>query len=683
MTSDPLRPILRAAAEVMLDRPVLAGRAENVDRFINERRRLLMEALTRVRWLRSQARARLHIRRDQPETRALATLVLSPDDDVVQAGLTVARRLETERRAQQKLRRRHQEKLDQLRRNLDRVRGQYENSRAELRESAAALAETGKRAESLDTQLAALQRRLRDPAALASGLLAVLQQEREPHDEDPEARDPRNRSEAEKNTFEPLLLRAARVAGIEPPVLVTALQAIVVPPPASSEASSVQVIRERHLRVRPLGGATEIGGSCLLVEAGRTRLLIDAGLRPGDPALPPRDIEQALSTGVDAVVVTHAHIDHCGYVPALAGRLPGLRILATPETAQLMPRMWADSLKLMGERERVNRRWGLVSESLYGREADEEATRRCEEVPFGIPRAIGDLTIELFPAGHILGAAGVVIRAGEQRVVVTGDISGFRQESVDGYSIPDSALDADLLVMESTCCIEDHSSRETRVNDLVRAVEEVYSAGGRVLIPAFALGRAQEIALILKRHLSHVPVLVDGMAADITASFEHITIDRMAPLRILGGNVARARHPDDLQVFKSGVVISTSGMLSGGPAVEWATRILPDARSALFLSGYQDEESGGAKLLRLVEEQASHLVLNVRGEERRVPLRARVEMMRLSAHADRRGLLDIADEVGAREVMLVHGVRNRQREFAKILEVRGHNPVASAAWGIH
>jgi predicted metal-dependent RNase len=129
------------------------------------------------------------------------------------------------------------------------------------------------------------------------------------------------------------------------------------------------------------------------------------------------------------------------------------------------------------------------------------------------------------------------------------------------------------------------------------------------------------------------------------------------------------------------VVITTSGMLSGGPAVEWAARILPEARSALFLSGYQDEESGGAKLLRLVEGRSSHPVLNDHGVDKSVPLNARVQMMRLSAHADRRALLDVADEVGAREVMLVHGLRNRQHEFAKVLQVRGHDPVRTQHWG--
>ncbi|WP_433500840.1 MBL fold metallo-hydrolase [Sphaerimonospora sp. CA-214678] len=678
--TDHLLPILRAATEVILSRPGLREQGHDIERFTAENRRLVVDALLRVPALRGRLRRDLRIHRDQPDLKALATLLLSPDDRVVRAGLRLVGQLGREEATRSTLRKRHQEKLHELRSRLETAKGRHEHAERALQSAKGTLIEAEKRAEELDTQMAALQRRLQDPRILASTLLAALQRVPDPADEGSETRDPRNlQAEPQERSVPPLVL-AAQAAGIAPEDLTTALQAIVTPPQPLSAASRVAVTGERRLRVHPLGGADEIGGSCVLVEAGATRLLVDAGLRPGDPALPPRHIDQAMAGSIHAVVVTHAHTDHCGYIPALVECLPDLRIIATSETTALMPRTWADSAKLMGERERLHRRWGADSEVLYRRDAVEAAAQRCEEVPFGAVRRIGDITVELFPAGHILGAAGVVIQAGDQRVVITGDISGFRQETVDGYSIPDSAREADLLVMESTCCAEDHDSRETRVLDLIRAVEEIYTAGGRVLIPAFALGRAQELAMIMRRRLPHVPVLLDGMAADVTSSFERITADLPSPLHILGESVSRARRPSDLDLFVSGVVITTSGMLSGGPAVQWASRILPEPRSALFLSGYQDEESPGARLLKLVEAQASHLSVDDHGVEKSIPLRARVEMMRFSAHADKRGLLDIADEVGAHEIMIVHGLRHRQRAFAKVLEVRGHTPVATGQW---
>ncbi|MEU6730449.1 MBL fold metallo-hydrolase [Nonomuraea wenchangensis] len=677
MTSDPLLPILQAAARVLLSRPTMAGAEHDAEQFAVERRPVIIDALIKVPALRVKVREELEIRHDQPELHAASSLILSTDDDVVRAGLRLLELLNRSDTARETLRTRLQTRISGLRGKLETEKGRHEHAVKALQSAGNALADAEKRAEELETQVAALQRRLHDPRVLASNLLAILQQSPDLTRESAEARDPRN-ERLDGQDRSPLKV-AAETAGITPDSLVGALQAII-SPPQPQMSPQVTVSRERTLRVRPLGGATEIGGSCLLIEAGETRLLVDAGLIPGDPALPPRHIDEALSEPLQAVVITHAHTDHCGYVPALTTRFPSLRILATPETTALMPRMWADSAKLMGERERLHRRWGTDSEPLYQRDAVELTARRCEEVPFGVTRTIGDITIELFPAGHILGAAGVVVRAGDQRVVITGDISGFRQETVDGYSIPDSAREADLLVMESTCCAEEHDSRETRVKDLLRAVDDVYAAGGRVLIPAFALGRAQELAMIMRTRMPHVPVLLDGMAADLASSFESITGDRHSPLRIFEGNVSRAERPEHLDVFTSGVVITTSGMLTGGPAIEWATRILPEPRSALFLSGYQDEESGGAKLLRLVEDQASHLTIDDRGKKKEIPLRARIEMMRLSAHADKRGLLDIADEVGARQTMLVHGLSRRQQDFRQILGVRGHRCVATGPW---
>ncbi|MEV0595609.1 MBL fold metallo-hydrolase [Nonomuraea cavernae] len=681
MISDPLLPILHAAAEVFLSRPGLARQEHDVAQFASDQRQLILDTLVKLPGLRAQVRNRLRMTRDRLDLKAVSTLVLSADRDTVMAGLRLVDELAKEGRTQQTLRKRHQDRVRELQEKLETAKGRHEHAQAALQSANSALADAEKRAEELDVQVAALQRRLHDPRAMASSLLGVLQKSPGSADMGSEARDPRNRPAQAEDEPMPLVALSASSAGIEPETLVTALQAIIMPPPLEPKVSRVTVTRERHLRINPLGGATEIGGSCVLIEAGDTRVLIDAGLRPGDPALPPRDIDQALSDPVHAVVVTHAHIDHCGYVPALVEHSPDLRVIATSETNALMPRMWADSAKLMGERERLHRRWGAEGEALYQRDAVEAATQRCEEIPYGIPREIGDVTVELFPAGHILGAAGVVVQAGNQRIVVTGDISGFRQETVDGYSIPDSARTADLFVMESTCCAEEHVQRETRVKDLIRAVEEIHAGGGRVLIPAFALGRAQELALIMRVQLPDVPVLIDGMAADVASSFERITADRSTPLRIFGGNVARASRVRDLDAFTSGVVITTSGMLTGGPAVEWAAKILPEARSALFLSGYQDEESGGARLLRLVEEQASYLTVNDRGVQKEIPLNARIEMMRLSAHADKRGLLDIADEVRPRRIMLVHGLPHRQRAFRKILEVRGHHCAPTGRWG--
>jgi Cft2 family RNA processing exonuclease len=673
-----LTAVLRVAASVVLSRPGAAGLPADPDELVQTRAPFLVQALLGSPGLRARTTELLEESRPAKRIRGLSALVLHPDDAVARAALeTLAPIADPPRdRTAERVARTIADlraKLDRERTRLGYARRDVEEANRLLAEVTAARDDLAERVDSLTGQLAIAQRRLQEPRPLVSALLRTLEQAPEPSVPDAAARDPHNRS-APGPEYNDLLLASAASAGLPPAELLRILRSIVDPP-----APRVRVTAELGLRVTPLGGATEIGGSCLLVEAGGTRLLIDAGLRPGTEPAPPRDIKRALDGPLDGLVVTHAHNDHCGYAPALAAARPDLRILATRETARLMPAMWADTAKLMRFRDRRAARWGVAAGALYGSTEIETAARRCEEVPFGAPRRIGALTVELFPAGHILGAAGVVVHAGDRRVVVTGDISGFRQQTVDGYVLPDSAKAADLLVMESTCCAEDHPGRDVRVRDLVRAVEETCQGGGRVLIPAFALGRAQEIALLMRRHLPDVPVRIDGMAVDLSQAFEAVTAAGPRPLDVLGGAVTAADRPADLDAFRTGVVISTSGMLNGGPAVQWARRILPEPGSALFISGYQDEESPGAALLDL--RTGGRFTLMDRDREVTVQVRARVGTMRLSAHADRRGLFDIADEVAAREVMLVHGLSRRQQRFRESLRVRGHEPTATGPWG--
>lgn len=629
MSGTPLDAALTAAATVVMARATYRGPDRTPAELVRNRRDWLLGLIARSSALRAEALARLP--GDHP-----ARLLFHPSADVAAAAARLAEAGTTtlERRVRQCTERNQKlkGKLDSLRRKLRYEKSDNAGLRADLDAARKAAADAEQEITDLQARLAAQHRRLADPRSLAAALLTAL-----PPDADAALR--------------------------------TSLHDLVAPPRAAASA------RSRDLRVTPLGGDDHIGGSCLLVESGDTRLLVDAGIRPGDTPEPPRDIAAALQARPEAVVVTHAHADHCGYVPALAARLPRLRVVATPESCRLMPVMWQDSLKVMQQRADVRNSYGGSWQPLYDRTAMDDAVTRLEELPVGVPRRIGDLTVELFPAGHILGAAGAVVRAGDRRVVVTGDISGFRQESVDGYRLPDGARGADLLVLESTCCAEKHDDRETRVGDLVSTVADVHAAGGRVLIPAFALGRAQELALLMRTRLPHVPVLVDGMAKDLTRTFESA-----ADLSIFGGNVAPAPRPPAYDSFTEGVVIATSGMLTAGPAVEWAARILPEADSAVLLSGYQDEESGGRRLLDDARGGAPVHELPARHGTRSVPLRARVAQIRLSAHADRHGLLDIADETRAAQVMLVHGVPWKQRGFRQTLDVRGHATARTAPW---
>lgn len=458
-------------------------------------------------------------------------------------------------------------------------------------------------------------------------------------------------------------------------------------PLVEPEPPRIKVTATYDLRVVPLGGGTEVGGSAVLVEGGGKRILVDAGLRPQadttDKMAPP-EIAEALKGKLDAVFVTHAHTDHSGYVPAIVERYPGIKVIASPGTAALLPTMWDDSQKV-SERRAATLNQYMAAAPLYGEAEVEAAEDRIEEVRYGQTKALGDVRFELFPAGHIVGAAGVVLRFGERKIVITGDISDEAQATVDGARIPKSAHGAELLLIESTYCHDTHRSRENQASEFVQSIERVLDGHGRVLIPAFGLGRAQEVALLLKEHLSEVPVLIDGLAGRISHVFEAHAREQGRHLEIFGGNIRQVegwKHRErELKTFATGVVITTSGMMNGGPAVRWAQEILPDPHSALYLCGYQDEESPGSALLALANGSgAKTFNLSVSEGQIPVPVNARVALYHLSAHADRDGLTDIIREVSPQQTMLVHGLPKRQREFGTRLQQQGLRTTKTGEW---
>ena len=202
---------------------------------------------------------------------------------------------------------------------------------------------------------------------------------------------------------------------------------------------------------------------------------------------------------------------------------------------------------------------------------------------------------------------------------------------------------------------------------------------GRVLVPAFALGRAQEVVLTLRDRLPDVPILVDGMAKEISRIYEAQTEGTSRPLQIYGEQreggparvPARAVYRDAPWRHCHHVWDAV-----GGPAVQWARWILPDPTSALLVSGYQDEESPGRALLDLAKGEG--LTFSLDGQD--IEVKANVAEFKLSAHAGRSGLTSIVRDVAPAQTMLVHGVASAQFEFADHLRRNGHRTVRTERW---
>ena len=517
---------------------------------------------------------------------------------------------------------RERTRSEHLRNERDRARRQREQAEAEL---AAALDRTDAlvdEVEELQTQLAITQQQLltlrqslTDLPTAAQRLLEALS-DTGPPEETGMVRTPPETLDLVRSKPENLIRRQLREAAqstlgkVLPADVVDSvdswlpelLEAVVNPP-------RLEGFTDLTLTVDVLGGGDHIGGSCVLVTAGGTRILVDCGTRPGahdERSMAPVGIARALEDRIDAIVVTHAHNDHCGWVPAIVAKQPQVVVIATRATYDLLGTMWDDAAKVMRS-EVGSERWEGGPLPPYSNADVHAAMDRLHDVDFGRKVTVGALTLELFPAGHIVGAAGVVVTAGAHTVVISGDVSGSTQMSVSGIQMEkvESALSADLMLLESTYAVQAMSPPRHKVmEDFVATVEQIVGNGGVALVPSFALGRAQEVALICAEFLPEVDVLVDGMARTISDIYERHEGPNRKPLQIFRETCAglnRARPPTSAIRFKSGVVIATSGMLASGPAVTWARRVLPDPNSGLLLVGYQDPESPGQRLLSLTE----------------------------------------------------------------------------------
>jgi Cft2 family RNA processing exonuclease/dsRNA-specific ribonuclease len=415
------------------------------------------------------------------------------------------------------------------------------------------------------------------------------------------------------------------------------------------------------VRLTFLGGASEIGASSAIVEVAGTTLLLDAGVRfkPGHQ-LP--DLDALSGKRLDGIVVTHAHSDHTGALPVVHDAFREAPILMTPPTRDLVSVLQRDALRIMqmaSEREE--------DFPLYGERQVESMVERIRPVHHGDSATVGEITVTYLPASHILGASMVHLATPGGNVLFTGDYSVSEQRSVPRFAR--CPLPVDVVVSEATYGNRLHSDRAAAESRLVRAVGEVLARGGRVLIPAFAIGRAQEVLLLLKdalrrKELPEVPVFVDGMVRSVCGVYaqhaRYVTPGFARELARGGhpfftGTIQPVRSPKDRKaVLTAGpcILIASSGMLRGGPSAFYAADLAPRAEDAIFITGYQDEESPGRALLNLAEGQGPR---TLRLGDQVVDVRCTFATYSLSAHADKAQMIGFLASLGATTQVIVHG----------------------------
>ncbi len=416
------------------------------------------------------------------------------------------------------------------------------------------------------------------------------------------------------------------------------------------------------MKVSILGGGSEIGASCLHLQIGGTSLIVDAGMRVhGDDLLPAVGMLDGL-TKPAAILVTHAHADHIGALPVMHRIYPDVPIFTTPPTADLMQIMMHDSFKIMTQR-------CMETHTLipYTKEQMAAALGAVRLFPASGVLRLGDLTVTLHRAGHILGAVMFMIDGGREKVLVSGDLSFKAGRTIPGADVPADAR-PDLLVVESTYGNREHSDRYTEEKRLADNVAEVIAGGGFALIPAFALGRAQDVLLILQDYMDRglipeFPIFVDGLVTPISKIYRRYPQYLKGPvahrIRVSGdaflteGRCTAVQPPtrDAVLAGKPACIVASSGMLIGGASVWYAERLIGDAKNAIFITGYQDEESPGRKLLDLAEGESRELELD--GTVHAV--NCRVDKYGLSAHADADELVRFVEMVRPAATLIVHG----------------------------
>jgi Cft2 family RNA processing exonuclease/dsRNA-specific ribonuclease len=408
---------------------------------------------------------------------------------------------------------------------------------------------------------------------------------------------------------------------------------------------------------------------------GGTALVVDCGVRYSGPSALP-DLAPLADAAVDAVLVTHAHMDHSGGLPVISEACPGAPVLATPPTIDLVAILLQDALRLMNGPERE------AELPLYSERQVERLLASFVPVKYHQPIRVKDIEVRWLPASHILGAAMIHLRTPVGTVLFTGDYSISAQQSVPALGRPD--FQADLVISEATYGERLHEDRNAAEERLLSQIREVIAGGGRVLVPAFAVGRAQEILLILKRAqrngtLPEVPVFVDGMVRAVCAVY-----GKHEPYvsRYLAHEIRRASHPfytDTIQPITrpeernralatgAGIIVASSGMLAGGPSVAYAQALVRNPQDAVLLTGYQDEESPGRALLDLAGAEGPK---ELRLGQATLPVACRFGTYGLSAHADRMQMVSFIEALEPRTVVLVHGDESAKDALGRSLRCR-------------
>lgn len=447
------------------------------------------------------------------------------------------------------------------------------------------------------------------------------------------------------------------------------------------------------VRIKFLGGAKTVTGSSHLVSAGKSAVLLDAGLFQGH-----REESYQANTEfhynprkVNAVILSHAHIDHCGNMPSLIKKGLRCKIYATGATRDLTRLMLEDSAKVQEEDIRyvnkINKRLGLpLRRVLYTRQDVQKAVKRIHPVSYGKKITVtNDISIALFNAGHILGSSIARLDIADTgRNIGLGYAVDLGRNNLPMLNGPEALKGLDYLIMESTYGSRLHAPIEEAKIKLKDTVSRTVERKGKILIPAFSLERTQEVIYLLSRlfgekAIPEIPVYVDSpLASDITDLFmlhtdymnkeTSLAIKRGDnPFQFLNLKFVRDRNQSKgLNTDKRPmVIIAGSGMCESGRILHHLKNNIEDSRNTVLVVGYMAKNTLGKKIVERTR------IVRIFGVE--YELNAEVVVLNsLSGHADKNGLTDfVSGCLPLKRIFLVHGDEEESRALADNLKQKG------------
>jgi metallo-beta-lactamase family protein len=451
-----------------------------------------------------------------------------------------------------------------------------------------------------------------------------------------------------------------------------------------------------NVNVKFLGGAGAVTGSKYLIDIGDFEFLVDCGLFQGPRELRERNWDKFPMdlNELEAVVITHGHIDHIGYLPKLVKQGFKGPIYCTEPTAELIKILLLDSGKLQEEEAEYAKKKGYSKhknpQPLYTMEDAEAVFPLLVPQPFEVPFSISERAkVTYYHAGHILGASivKVVIKGDQQtkRLIFSGDLGRYN----DPILFPPTRIPkADILWIEST-----YGDRKAPTNkpedELAKAILDVFDRGGLAIIPSFAVGRTQLImyhlyALMAKGKIPKAPIFVDSpMAIDATKLYLDFHADHRLTAMLEDENDHVFKHSQlhyyqkqdqsmSLNEFRGkGVIISASGMATGGRILHHLFHHLPQEQNGVIIVGYQAEGTRGRRLL---DGEPSVRIYGID-----VPVKAKIYQIEgLSAHADQEELMDWAEGFCEKPKMtfIIHGEKESAEALSqKLNEELGWNTV--------